>query len=649
MTRPGLAPLAAILILALAACPAPEDPPIVDDEQAGDPDCDNLDEGHCLFPFPSDFFREVGPDGPELFFGEFVLPSSSPGTPVDADEFRHSGGWSVITPIYLVLPDATLEGAPAYEDIDHSLSPSSRTVVVDAETGERMAHWAEFDHFAEREGASVIALRLARRLQAGTRYIVAVHGLVDASGAAVAPPPGFAALRDRTPSTLRGVGRRRDHYEASIFPVLTELGIERGDLQLAWDFTTDTEENVTGTLLRMRDMMLEAVGADGPEYTVEEVVDVEHESIAVMVRGIAHLPSFIDSREGQIRRIRRDADGNPRIEGFEDWPFEVQIPQSVMDGEQPGVLLQYGHGLLGRMAECHNDWIRRQADAYGYVLVCTNMQGMAQIDEQLWIQTLVGDLGMIPLLSEKPHQGLVNHVAIARMMRGRFAADTDERYTVDGGPAYDPEQIYYYGNSQGGTMGSVMMSIQTEITRGVVGIPGGAFAFLLTRSTQFEKMAEPLFDLYPDVTDFIATLGLAQVGFDRVDPINYVHRVTDDPFPGTPPHRILLQVGKEDGQVNNQVTDILARTADAALLVPGVRPVWGLTEVSSPHAGNTMVEYDFGRPDNPRSNYPVDLGDETDPHALVRRVPAAQAQIDHFFRTGEVMDFCGGPCVIDGM
>ena len=28
----------------------------------------------------------------------------------------------------------------------------------------------------------------------------------------------------------------------------------------------------------------------------------------------------------------------------------------------------------------------------------------------------------------------------------------------------------------------------------------------------------------------------------------------------------------------------------------------------------------------------------------VRRERAAQDQIDHFFRTGEVLDFCEGPC-----
>ena len=39
-----------------------------------------------------------------------------------------------------------------------------------------------------------------------------------------------------------------------------------------------------------------------------------------------------------------------------------------------------------------------------------------------------------------------------------------------------------------------------------------------------------------------------------------------------------------------------------------------------------------------------DNGAHKDPHEDPRRERAAQDQIDHFFRTGEVVDFCDGPC-----
>lgn len=395
--------------------------------------------------------------------------------------------------------------------------------------------------------------------------------------------------------------------------------------------------------------MLEEVGEDGPEYVIEEVIESPAETIALMLRGVARIPSFLDGEEGDFRRVRRTADGTPYSEGYEDVPFTVQIPNSVWSGEKVGRVVQYGHGLLGSLRQAQGSWLRAQADEYGYVILGANMQGMDETDLALWLRALTDDLGMIPLLSEKPHQGLVNHIALARMMKGRFAGDDDPRYTHDGQPVYDPEHIYYYGISQGGTLGAVMMSIQTEITRGVLGVPGGAFAFLLTRSTAFEEMAVPLHLLYPDPIEFLAILGLAQVGFDRVDPINYAHRMTESTFPNTPPHRVILQVAKEDGQVNIQVTDILSRTIGTGLLAPTVRPVWGLEEVTSPHAGNAAAEYCFGRPDNPRSNYPVDLGDLPDPHSLLRRVPEAQEQIDHFYLTGEVKSFCDGPCYIEGM
>jgi hypothetical protein len=63
--------------------------------------------------------------------------------------------------------------------------------------------------------------------------------------------------------------------------------------------------------------------------------------------------------------------------------------------------------------------------------------------------------------------------------------------------------------------------------------------------------------------------------------------------------------------------------------------------VAGPHAGSALVEWDYGL-EEPLVNRP--RTDENDPHELPRRERAAQDQIDHFFTTGEVRDFCEGPC-----
>ena len=104
------------------------------------------------------------------------------------------------------------------------------------------------------------------------------------------------------------------------------------------------------------------------------------------------------------------------------------------------------------------------------------------------------------------------------------------------------------------------MSIRTGITRGVLGVPGGVFAFLLQRSVDF--------------TTFVP--------------------------------------------------------------VPAIRHVFGFDEVEFPIANvNTMIEYDFGVPDNPRPTYPPPKA--TDTHGLLRKLVWSQDQMWHFLMTGETI------------
>lgn len=624
--------------------------PIVDDERAGVIECDNLDQSSCIFPFPTDYYRTFVDGKASLRFPDGSLPHRSV-FDVDPTGYQSKRGYSVISPILFRLPGATLEGATPWNDIDASLSPSSSTVIVDAESGELMAHWAEFDAFslmefpnhpdAPDEVQPVIALRLARRLQASRRYVVGVHGMVGEDGRPVQALPGFKPLRDREPSTFLGVGQRRDHFEEHVFPVLEKAGVARASLQLAWDFTTDDESTVTGTLLAMRDALFEALGDDGPEYGSLTVEENPNERIARIVKGVAKVPSFLEGRRGQIQRIRRDAEGRPVHQGFEDVPFELQIPKAIWEGDSPGLPLQYGHGLLGSGREARTRWIGELANEAGLVILATDMTGMAEEDMAIWMGVLLGDLSNLPYLSEKPHQGIINHLALVRMLKGAFANDPLV-VRADGGPAYDPARVVYNGNSQGGTMGGVMMPIQTDITVGVLGVPGGAFSLLLTRTNNWAELAGDMIRNFADnLADYSAVMGLLQLGFDPIDAVNYMHRLSGDTFPGTPDHRVLLASAREDAQVHNQVTDLIARTAGARLLVPSRRDVWGLETSEGPVDGSAMIEYDFLRPAFPNEPVPG----RYDTHACIAWVPAAREQMKHFFHHGEAKNFCEGACV----
>ena len=81
-----------------------------------------------------------------------------------------------------------------------------------------------------------------------------------------------------------------------------------------------------------------------------------------------------------------------------------------------------------------------------------------------------------------------------------------------------------------------------------------------------------------------------------------------------------------------------ARAVGAAHLDTGIREVWGLETVSDQNQGSTYVEYSFGLPAVPVENVPNSACD--DPHGKLRQLDEAREQLDHFFQTGIVQNFC---------
>ena len=93
--------------------------------------------------------------------------------------------------------------------------------------------------------------------------------------------------------------------------------------------------------------------------------------------------------------------------------------------------------------------------------------------------------------------------------------------------------------------------------------------------------------------------------WDRGEPNGYAHRMTDDPLPNTPPHKVLLNVAFGDHQVTNWQADVEARTigakAHAPVVYPGRWPdvdvLWDIPRITSyPFTGSAIVYWDSGPP-----------------------------------------------------
>lgn len=607
-----------------------------------DGDCDPMVPTHCGFPFPSNVYLtndESTDTHKRVEFGPTTLPKNQGGVQSTPDNFRFSDGFSPGVAPMTHLPGATVTGLPTPLDIPRSLEPDSPTVMINAETGERVPHFAELDMTrGVTDDQRAFMIRPVVRPADATRYIVAIRNVVDESGKPLEPSSVFKALRDGEVHDDPSVERRRDMYD-DIFRRLEAAGVARDDLQIAWDYTTASTKSNTGWMLHIRDEGLETIGPDGPDYEITDVQTDVNEYTKIRIEGKVTVPLYLD-QPGPGGQFVLGPDGMPEQNGTTQYDFLVLVPQSAADA--PGVVVQNGHGLLGDRTQVEG--FADRANEANWVLVAMDWIGFASEDVGYVIDTISNrDIGDWKAVSDRLCQGYLTRMAITRLMRGKFAQDPAVQ--INGHSAIDTTTSYYFGGSQGGIYGAVLLALSPDIPRGVIAVPGQPYNLLLNRSVDFDLYYSFLNGAYPNGLDVQLVLAAAQMLWDRSEPTGYSEHIVSDPFPGTPSHDVLMQVSIGDQQVNNIGSHIMARAIGLDNLAPANRPIWGIDEVEAPFEGSAMFEMDFGNAPDPIINVAPDPDTAgPDPHGRAGEVPAVRQMVADFLATGQVEMLCDGPC-----
>ena len=197
----------------------------------------------CMTPWPSSAFEvpdAASPTGRRLAITRRALPINIDNLETDPTEWNLADGFSAAAPMVVAFPGGvSATGLPSIANLDESLAATSPTVLVDMTTGQRVAHWAELDAPIESTpDRQALFVRPGQRLESGHRYAVAITKRVRAKNGGELPiPPGFAALRDSTPTSHALLEAMRPRFSDTLAALAT-AGVPTDDLVVAWDFTT---------------------------------------------------------------------------------------------------------------------------------------------------------------------------------------------------------------------------------------------------------------------------------------------------------------------------------------------------------------------------------------------------------------------------
>ncbi|MEK6606908.1 MAG: hypothetical protein AABZ30_04530 [Myxococcota bacterium] len=609
-------------------------------------ECNPLVGDDCITPYPSSLYLEADADtatGLRMALPAEILPVNVDGVALDPAPLLNTGdGFPAAT--YMVAYfaqgiDASI--LPPIDDLAASMAKGSPTIVVDVATGERVPHFAELDANADPERCNEpgetpeeqcerqgLIIRPVVRLKGGTRYAV---GLTRALGPAT--PPGFQAILDGAPTNHAGLERLRGGYD-SIFAALAKAGVARDDLLLAWDFTTGSDERLTGATQAMVEEGLAAVPT--MDYTIDDdgIEEPEDdENVFRIVKGTFKVPNFMDD-DGRI------ADP-PVSDGVYEAEFTVLIPRVADESDAPLPTLLFGHGLFGAGREyidtipIFDAWANDNA----HVMAATDWIGLHAGDQPDVTHGLT-NINAVYATTDKLRQAIVNAAVLARLVRDRFR--TDENFQIDGREVIDDTTIHYWGISLGGIMGGSLAAYSPDIERFALGVPGGNWAMMIQRSSNWPEFGLTLYGSYTDRLDNIVLLAMFQTGFEFSDPYTTAPRVLSDPLPGVGEKRILMYEAVGDSQVPNIATETVARTMGIPLLAPPVHGVFGLEERKGP-VDSAIVLYDLDLEPAPSTSN-AGSGADNGSHGLTNIQPAVHRQIRALFEEGTIENTCDGAC-----
>jgi hypothetical protein len=275
------------------------------------------------------------------------------------------------------------------------------------------------------------------------------------------------------------------------------------------------------------------------------------------------------------------------------------------------------------------------------VIVAADWWGMSSPDRNVVLEDLTSHPDQTLRFTDRLHQGMANFMALSKAAKGDIASLPELQ--INGQPAYDASEIYFYGISMGHILGGTFVGLSPDVHRAVIASGGADFSLLMFRAQPFAPFLALISLLNDDLLDHQKFAALVQPAFDRVDPLTYAPYILKEQLEGGPTDRkLLMQLGYADSTVPNLAGYYHARViglpvlSDASPLVP-----LGLEGKESPIDGSALTIFDFGIEPEVKA-VPSDTNDI---HNTLRNKASSKRQVSDFLRPdGMIENPCDGVC-----
>lgn len=629
-------------LLLFAGCAPPELPPLALPEG-----CQPLLGGaDCLLPFPSDFFLVPDatlPSGSRISVTGSARPRTDPGGIADPGTWRAADGASRLPmPTMFMSAEVSPASVPGYfDDPSASITAQSGAVLIEAATGRMIPNFVDIDPRATSVDRQALVMHPLIGLEERTRYVVAFQHLKGPDGALVPAPEGFRRLRDGRAAGDPVLEPLQQRFDRDVFPVLKRAGLERSEVQLAWDFTTGSDLSISADMLRVRELTQAWLAAHVPAVTVSEQLDSPEPELWRRVRGTIEVPLFLDSAAPGAG-LHRGADGLIEQNGTMLIPFLAQVPAVLRDAPGPATALGYGHGAFSTRDEALSSSARDIATHARAVMFAIDWWGMSRVDTPATLDAVARSPSKALAFTDRVQQGMANQLVFTAAISGPLRALPAFQDSA-GAPLYPAEASRFMGISQGHILAGMLAAVHPGLTRIGLNAGGAGLSHALSRS-------RPLSDIFLllDMKDPLqrrAFESMLQPYFDRIDGAFWSRYVLREPLAGNTPRRILMQTGLGDPEVPNLAAFLHARLLGLKQLQPNVPAVYGLEPVTGPTTESAEVLYDMGIDLRAVYEKAQPSPQPNEVHEGARRILPALQQLGAFFgQRDELVNFCDGPC-----